>query len=443
MKSRISGIGFILLCSFNMYGGESEVFLPNTLDLPTALVIAAENNLAIRQAKERIKEREGIVLEVKSSRKPQLEVSYNYTMFDQGRIEQFGGTSFGSDQSWTVGVILKQALYSAGGSAAQVSGMNDRTEAARLELLAVINDQLSMVRRQFYGVLLTKKKIEVQEQSLELLEEQLKTVTDRYAAGSVSNFEKLRAEVAVANGQPALIRARKDFYLAWEELRYSLGFDTAKKEHIRKRPKIKGKLRYSERSIDLWTVIQTARANRNELKQLREIEEAASQHIKVKKSNYYPDMGVFFGYQTKKSDFSDELDDVVKGWAMGVEGDWSIFDGFRTKSKLIQARSIFNQAKLSTREKLQEIEKEVQLAYYEWQEADELVKVSVLVVDQAEEAVRLADSRFSSGVATQLDVLQSRVELTKARTNRIEALYQFNVSIANLYKSTGQGGSLK
>ena len=127
MKSRISGIGFILLCSFNMYGGESEVFLPNTLDLPTALVIAAENNLAIRQAKERIKEREGIVLEVKSSRKPQLEVSYNYTMFDQGRIEQFGGTSFGSDQSWTVGVILKQALYSAGGSAAQVSGMNGKT----------------------------------------------------------------------------------------------------------------------------------------------------------------------------------------------------------------------------------------------------------------------------------------------------------------------------
>ena len=65
----------------------------------------------------------------------------------------------------------------------------------------------------------------MQEENLELLEQQLKTTTDRFDAGTVSGFEKLRAEVAVANAKTPLITARNDYRLAIESLRAGARLD--------------------------------------------------------------------------------------------------------------------------------------------------------------------------------------------------------------------------
>jgi outer membrane protein TolC len=47
---------------------------------------------------------------------------------------------------------------------------------------------------------------------------------NRFNAGSTSNFDVLRAQVALANGQPPLIQARNDYRIAIEQLRQVLGF---------------------------------------------------------------------------------------------------------------------------------------------------------------------------------------------------------------------------
>ena len=43
-----------------------------------------------------------------------------------------------------------------------------------------------------------------------------------------------------------------------------------------------------------------------------------------------------------------------------------------------------------------------------------------------------------ASAATQLDVLQSQVGLTTARTNQIQAYYTYNVAVASLRRATGQ-----
>src|SRR5437588_245837 len=83
-----------------------------------------------------------------------------------------------------------------------------------LDLQAVVRDALLQVQTNFYGVLLAREQIKVQESNLDLLQQQLKTATDRYEAGTLSSFERLRAEVAVANAKVPLITARNNFRLA-------------------------------------------------------------------------------------------------------------------------------------------------------------------------------------------------------------------------------------
>ena len=77
------------------------------------------------------------------------------------------------------------------------------------------------------------------------------------------------------------------------------------------------------------------------------------------------------------------------------------------------------------------------------QEANELAGASKKVIEQAEEAVRLANARFGAGTATQLDVLTAETELTTARLNQLQAYYSYNVAVANVRRAMGVTDEMK
>lgn len=413
---------------------EPDREVPPKLDLPGAIQFALENNFAIRQARERIRQQDGLLVEIRSRSIPNVGLSYYYTKFDKERLEPIYRIS---DQDWAVELSVTQTLFAGGSVSSSISAQKYRREAALLELRSVINNSLFAVRTKFYAVLLAKKKINVAEQSLNLLEEQLKTVRDRYNAGTLSKFDLLRSEVAVANGKPPLIRAKNTFRIAIEELRQVLGFTTATTSNVTRIPDFLGELSYEPTEIELPAAIASARANRPELQQLFKLEQAADKNLSATKGNYWPSLGLGAGYQVKKSSADNELDHTREGWSAMVRGNWAIFDGRATAGKVAQARSALSQVKLTTAEQQLAIDVEVRRAYSALQEAAELVTASKAVVEQADESVRLAKARFDAGTATQLDVLQAQVALTDARTNEVESLYNHTIALASLRKAMG------
>jgi len=412
--------------------------VPPRLDLPGAIGFAIENNFAIRQARERIKQQDGLLIEVRARSIPNAGVSYYYTKFDKKRLEPIQRVS---DQDWAVELTVTQSVFAGGSISSSISAQKFRREAALFELRSVINNALFGVRAKFYAVLLAKKKISVAEQSLNLLEEQLKTVQDRYNAGTLSKFDLLRAQVAVANGRPPLIRAKNDFRIAIEEMRQVLGFATVSSDNITKIPEFLGELSYEPTVIELPTAIESARANRPELQQLFKLEKAADESVSAARGNYWPSLGIGAGYQIKKSSADNDLNKTREGWSAMAQGNWAIFDGRATAGKVAQARSALAQMQLTTAEQQLAIDVEVRRAHSTLQEAAELVTASKAVVEQADESVRLAKARFDAGTATQLDVLQSQVALTEARTNEVEALYNHTVALASLRKAMGVADS--
>src|SRR5687768_2260641 len=57
--------------------------VPDTLDLKTAITFALENNFAIRQARERIRQQEGVVIEVSASTIPNVNADAVYQRNDR------------------------------------------------------------------------------------------------------------------------------------------------------------------------------------------------------------------------------------------------------------------------------------------------------------------------------------------------------------------------
>lgn len=406
--------------------------VPDQLDLKTAIGYALENNFDIRQARERIRQQEGVVVEVRSKEIPNVGASGSYQYNDK----DITSTSPASDRLLGISVTATQVLYSGGGVRSSVKSADLAREAAVLEMKGVINSAILQVRTKFYDILLAREKIKVQEQNVELLKSQLQNATDRFNAGTTSSFEKLRAEVALANGQVPLITARNDFRIAIEDMRRVLGYTNTAAENLRKVPEFIGTLDYNTVNYDLQSALNAAHNTRPEIQRLEKLTQAGEQGVIAAKSNYQPNLEAFGGWQYRRGWGSPGLSGH-DGFLVGLQSQWNIFDGNATRGRVIQARSLLEQSKLANSEQILAIDVEVRHAFSSLQEAAELADASQKVVAQADEALRLANARYTAGTATQLDVLTSQVDLTTARTNQLQAYYGYNVAVANLRRAMG------
>src|SRR5688572_28318513 len=356
--------------------------VPDTLDLPTAIAFALENNFSIRQARERIRQQEGVVVEVSARTIPNVSADAVYQRNDQDVSNTFPP----SDQTWQINLTATQAIYAGGGIRSAVRGSKLARDAAMLDLQAVINDALLQVRTGFYSVLLAREQIKVQESNLELLQQQLKTSTDRFEAGTVSSFEKLRAEVAVANAKVPLITARNDYRLAIESLRLALGFTTNTPEFATKVPNFVGSLDFTPQNFDLQAAFNAARANRPDLERIAKLADSRAEAVTTARSTYYPNVAAFGGWTLRRGT-TNEFGDSNHGWLVGVQSQWDIFDGRATAGRVAQAKSLLEQTKLSLTEAQLAVDVEVRRAHSQWQEATELAEASARVVRSEERRV--------------------------------------------------------
>ena len=413
---------------------------PDTFDLKTALSYALDNNFNIRRAIEQIEEQEGIIVEVKARTRPSLSLDANYQKLDGGLSEVVEGFGIATDNTWGISLNLRQALYQGGGIKAALKAQDLTRESVRLFLESTIMDAMLEVTTRYYGTLLARDQIEVEEQNIELLEETLEDAQNKLKAGSVSDFEVLRAEVLLANAKPALIRRRSAFRVAIDQLRRSIGYGNYRRDsnNLEKVPEFLGELEYELVAYDLANCLDLALSNRSELERLRLIEEARDAGLEIARSDYRPSVDLIGSYGKRKSNFSESFDDGPEGWTVGVVATWDIFDGAARKGRVRQARSQLEQSRIERDSLRLAIEVEVRQAMSEFREAEELVNAAAKAVEQAEEALRLADSRYDAGAINQLDVFEARFALTESRTNRLEANYRHIVAVANLKRAMGE-----
>ena len=90
--------------------------VPPQLDLKGAMGFAIENNFAIRQAKERIRQQDGVVVEVSARQIPTVAANATYQQNDREISSAFPA----SDRAWAINLTASQVLYAGGGVAASV-----------------------------------------------------------------------------------------------------------------------------------------------------------------------------------------------------------------------------------------------------------------------------------------------------------------------------------
>ena len=348
-----------------------------------------------------------------------------------------GGGSRGggvNDKSYRVAVEVRQVLYAGGQVRAAMRIARFTEDSSYWGLRDTIDRIISRTRTQFYRILLNRALITVQEESIQLLTNQFQDQQNRFEAGTVPRFNVLRAEVELANARPEFIRARNNYLIAQLELAKTLGLDPGPGG----KPAFDavGTLTVHRRPLGLSNALQIARERRPFLKVQRQAILIEGEQIKVALAGYKPRLDANAGYEMRNSRLSDDLGDTIEGWFFGVTGRWDIFDGLETKGRTKQARARLESAKITYDDSVQQVELEVQQAYAQLQQARETIQSQQKAVDQALEALRLSQERLSAGAGTQLEVLDARVALTRARTTELQARADYSIALAEFDRAT-------
>jgi outer membrane protein TolC len=409
------------------------------LSLADAVNLSLRQSPAILRAQKELEASEGIAIQTKAIALPTLGIGGGYSAVQSSDVDiiEAPGFIFGTPQNWSTQVKLVQSIYQGGRMLSAFRAAELTKEQSMLTYQTAVADSVLSVQLAYYDVLLAVQEISVQEASVALLTNELNDTTRRFDAGTVPRFNVLRAEVELANARPKLINARNSFRISKNNLANLLGLTVPRGTFEDIPLTLSGKLEAEPLQVDLPEAITTALENRTELGALRKAEGLRKEDLVSARAGYKPVLQGYFGYDVHNSVLSTDLTDIKNGWIAGVQMTWNLFDGRRTQGRVKEAAANYERAGVDLDDKVRGIELEVRTAYSNFIEAREVLDSEKKVVEEAEEALRLARARSEAGTGTQLDVLSAQTALTEARTTEIQALHDYEAARARLQRAIG------
>jgi outer membrane protein len=473
---RISLFALTTLAGFtaSLFAGESNVnYRSHALTLDEAVQLALKQSPTILTKVQELKRTKGLVFQAQAKLLPQVVGSANYTQQDPGLVRTGtqtipnidlvgtpggqpvrigpGGSSnlidvpiqafFSNRQTatenWFVQIEVQQLLWDGGATIASRRAARINEDAAYYSLRDTLDSTVETVRTQFYQILLDKALIQVQEESVNLLQSQLEDQRSRFEAGTVPQFNVLQAQSQLQNQIPQLISAQNNYRIAQVQLAKTLGIPAGRQYSTDEPLPIVGRLTYTPIKYDLSSALVTARANRPFLKVQRSNVLAGVEQVTVAAAGFQPTITANAGLQQKNDPTTAHLDDTKQGWFFGFNGTWNIFDGGLTYGNLKSARASLEESKVTLDDSTRQVELDVATAVDNLRQSQETIVASEKAVQVSQESLRLSNERLAAGTGTQLDVLNAQTQLTTARSNLVQSQFNYIAAVAQYQFATG------
>src|SRR2546429_4011651 len=233
---------------------------------------------------------------------------------------------------------LEQNLYTGGAVKSQVAIAQLNIDKANYELQEIANRVTMDVRIAFNELLLNRAKIRVREDSVRVLDEELKNQQEQLSAGIVSKLNVQRAEVALANERPELFNTQTDLQNSYLRLAELFGTDLG--PGAQAPPfEISGELQYRPNHADLNGCLARADANRPVIKARQKDIEIEDRQYVLDRSATRPHVRAFSGYEVYSERDPEVGQEFNYGGVVGINATWNIFDWFATKGRMQATRA--------------------------------------------------------------------------------------------------------
>ncbi|MEN3026459.1 MAG: TolC family protein [Chlorobiota bacterium] len=414
-------------------------FGQQSLTLRQALELAVEKNPQIVAARLEIERADARVREAVGTALPSLGIAAGYTHYLQLPVfflpdfrnpqsGQLQPVRIGAENSFQVQVQLNQVLF----SQAVITGIGASriyAQAARKQYWAEVLQTVMNVKKAFYGALLARELLEAARASLQRAERFAQDVRVLASEGLVADYDALRAQVQVEQIRTAVAQAELGYSAALRQLKLAIG--VPQDQEITPLGSLEGEYRPTPLPSVQTVMEQVLRSN--PLLQALELQELVQRDIaRIYRAESYPTIVGFgaYSYQGQSQKLSNFL--TARSASVGIQLSLSLFQGFQTDARVEQAE-IESRKIQQQRERLQEALKvQAALAVEQQRIAQQRLQAAQSTIAQAERGYEIARTRFSTGLGSQLEVIDADVAIRQSRTAYAQALHDYLSAQAEL-----------
>ena len=402
---------------------------------------ALEANLQLKKSQDEIEAATATKSRATTEFFPTLNARYGYIKRDNPTLQTLG-TGVGTvdvlinpEEEYNFVTSFSQPIFTGFAQFNQYKiadlGLNVAEFTERLTRQDVILD----AKNAYYLILKAQKLLEVADDTVELITAQKDVAENMYQVGMSPLNDLLQSQVQLANAKQAFITAKNNLDITKAQ------FNTLLRRQVNAPVKVVDILDYEPWEHDIDYCLSLAEKLRLEIEVADLQVKIAEKDYKLSQRNFFPTVNLTGTWTKRGTDWDVDGGEGIGDkdfWDIRATASWDFWLWGRTRYGVKEKLSRLSQAKLSKKQILDNIDLEVKEAYLRTQEAQKNITTIEKAIEQARENLRITEERYKEQVSTTTDVLVAQTLFTETMTNYYNALYDFKIAKAILYRALGQ-----
>ncbi|TNJ36789.1 TolC family protein [Chlorobaculum thiosulfatiphilum] len=296
---------------------------------------------------------------------------------------------------------------------------------------------VTSIRRAYYDVLIATEKRKLVEQSISRWEAARKDTNALFRQGVAADIDTLKAWLSVENLRPDLIRAQNNEAITATNLKRVMGIDQETPLTLT------SSLAFHEIAVphSVAAAYSEALDKRPDVRSLSLQAEAENAKVMAARSEGLPVLSAF-GQLEAQTQFNDGTSLDATRWPVsstaGLQLSVPIFSGFATSARIQQAKIERLQTRTRYEDLKSQVRADVEVRLSNVIEARKRIDVQSKTIAVAERSYRITLLRLREGIGSRLELTDAELQLDTAKTNYLQAVYDYLVASAELEKSLGR-----
>jgi len=434
---------FILLGLVTMNGLAQDV---KKLSIEESVQIGLKNSHSLHSSKEKVKNAQSRLSELKTNLLPSLKFSGMYTRLSP--VEPFilsvpglGTFNLASNivNNYSAKLTLQQPLFTGFKLLSSVDVADYNAQAQKQDYSKDEHDLIYNIKNAYWILYKANQLKTVVDENVNQIKAHLEDVNNMFNQGLATKNDVLKVEVQLGDVQIKQIDANNNVRLSIISLDNVMGLPLS--SQIEPVEKINSKV---ETLNTLDTYLDKAYQYRPELIGMDFRIKAGESGVTLAKSGWWPQLFLVGDYLSARPNqrIFPTTDTFSETWDVSLSVSWDLWNWGVTGHQTDQAQTQVEQAKDSYKITKDNITLEVTQTYLNILQAKEKLIVADNTVSQAEENYRVTDEKFKNGLTLNSELLDAEVALLTAKTNFVQSQVDYELAKAQLEKSSGES-SLK
>ena len=327
----------------------------------------------------------------------------------------------------TVNAGFVLPIYTGGKINAANNAARIKFEESEIETIQKSHELSCELAERYFGLILANQAVKVRNEVKSGMQKHFDDAEKLAKEGMIARVEVLNAKVYYSDADREFKKSERQVEILNEAVLNTV----AETRDIKINPL--SELFYLEKIEALDFYKQKALSNSPLLQQVNKKKELARQGVKAEQSAYLPTIAATGTYDIVNKDLSPYLPDYL----VGVGLQWSLFDGRTRASKVRGAKYQESQAGDFYAKAESDIYSAISKYYQELHMNLEQINELDAAMDFTTEYSRAREKAFSEGMATTTQVSDANLAVAKAKIERLQAIYAWDVAFSKLLYYSG------